>query len=1122
MSRSRLRFALPALVAGLAASAAAVAGAATTPSSQPDISAPVADGPVYAIAHAPQGNTFIGGDFGHVGPRSGSGVALTDTNGTLDPFWTDNGNGLGTPGFPEVAGGEIKAVISDEHGGWYMGGSFTHVGSQPQARLAHIKAGGQLDPWNPNPNGTVRALALGKTPGWTLFVGGGFTSPGGGPNRLAAFEVTAATGAPTSAAPIGSWKPDPDGTIHALAAVTIPDIARIAGGTSSQTIVVVGGDYLDFAFTTVNEPDRLNGLWGPGATRKNGTSFDASDLSFGLAFSGAGNSVRALAAGPAVQGTGLTPSFNNNNNGNRVYMPIYVGGDFTSPSPKSNVAALGLEVVNKDSAAALAPTFRTFTNWTPIAASIGGTAPIRALALSGVSGGQQTLYIGGRFSVTVGNPAANSARRESLAAVKAIPLAPASVGDTGCVAGTAAGNCSALVDTNWSPVPGGPVWNPDSTIDPGNRGVLCVRTDAPPPCGAVNALAVVGNSVYAGGDFPTIGPQSPLPPPANNNTKPADQPKRNFVAELAPAGGTSTVRDWNPRLAGGPVNALAAYAGSIYAGGSFASLGAVPRDNLAAVDQAGNVVPGAGWDLGVEPCSGGGCGAPVQALALSHDASRLFVGGTFSQLGGAAISRLGAVDASSGVADTSFKPEPTSSVAPPWVAALDVVGNVLYVGGNFSQIASADRNRVAALDATSGSALSWNPDARGTLGDENRAVKAIAASCGGTVYVGGTFKRISGVDRPYLAEVEPVGTANAGQPTSWDPQVTSAEAVNALVSYGSTVYVGGNFSTIGQATHQNLAALDAGTGLAVSSWNPSADQTVQAVGLSADGQTLYAGGIFTNVGGADRAGLAALQAVGVGDGKGNAVAWDPSPAWPLPVLPANTYQGTYALAVWGDNVFAGGKFGQLGTQAQYGYGSFAPFADPAAVADACAPGAGGGTGQPTGGAPPPAEPAISGLRVTKRLAALFNLSAPSRVKLDLLRVRRGYELPVPRRVSRARVDRRATVCRGPSRATERRAKLYVRQRNRGRIKRMSAKERRRFIERRLDRLRCTHLRLAKELRVRGAQGGNRVPLAGPRGLRRGRYRLTALMLTDTGTRGAPKSVDFLVGRDGRKVTRGKG
>jgi hypothetical protein len=208
-----------------------------------------------------------------------------------------------------------------------------------------------------------------------------------------------------------------------------------------------------------------------------------------------------------------------------------------------------------------------------------------------------------------------------------------------------------------------------------------------------------------------------------------------------------------------------------------------------------------------------------------------------------------------------------------------VSGTAIYAGGLFTSIGGQARNYIAALDATSGLATAWNPNA-------NSSVSALAAS-GTTVYAGGSFSSIGGQARNYVAALD----AMSGLATAWNPNADGS--VYALAVSGTTVYAGGGFSSIGGQARNYLAALDATSGLATA-WNPNADNSVLA--LAVNGTTVHAGGHFTGIGGQVRNYLAALDAT-----SGLATAWNP-----------NANNSVYVLAVSGTTVYAGGEFTSIG------------------------------------------------------------------------------------------------------------------------------------------------------------------------------------------------------------------
>src|SRR5262249_17955649 len=153
---------------------------------------------------------------------------------------------------------------------------------------------------------------------------------------------------------------------------------------------------------------------------------------------------------------------------------------------------------------------------------------------------------------------------------------------------------------------------------------------------------------------------------------------------------------------------------------------------------------------------------------------------------------------------------------------------------------------IAAIDALSGLATSWNPDA---IYD----VHSLALS-GNLLYVGGDFYIIGGEFRSRLAALD----LQTGTATSWNPGVYSSyPTVYAIAVSDGTVSAGGAFEKVGPASRSCIAAVDAATGLATS-WNPDPDDVVLA--LAAGGGRVYAGGQFAIMGGQPCGGLASIAA----------------------------------------------------------------------------------------------------------------------------------------------------------------------------------------------------------------------------------------------------------------------
>ncbi len=200
------------------------------------------------------------------------------------------------------------------------------------------------------------------------------------------------------------------------------------------------------------------------------------------------------------------------------------------------------------------------------------------------------------------------------------------------------------------------------------------------------------------------------------------------------------------------------------------------------------------------------------------------------------------------------------------VEALAEANGLIYVAGSFTSIDGQPRSYLAAVDATTGQLdPDWAPVADGE-------VHSLAVSPdGSSVYVGGVFSTIDGQPRSRLARLDPFD----GSLDPWDP---GADAdVRALAATDSTVYVGGRFSVVGGLARNRLAAVDAVTGSTLGTWSADADGAVLDIEPTDTG--IYVTGNFTTIGGIGQSFVARLDPLtGTPDG------WSPTP--PFRVLDA--------------------------------------------------------------------------------------------------------------------------------------------------------------------------------------------------------------------------------------------
>lgn len=785
---------------GLAWSLAAVValcGVATPatadPSSNPDPGAYTTNGPVYALART-GGRTYVGGDFTRVGRRSGSGAVLSPLDASRQSF-------------PEVTGGEVRAVVSDRAGGWYIAGTFTSVGGESHLGIAHLTAGGVDSGFRASATDSqgqpapVDALAYsGSGPdAGTLYVGGEFSKIGIGAGEIHQ-HLAALRG--SDGAAISDWGPGTDCTpqpgcsaaVRALAVVQVP--LTVKGVQRPVPLLFVGGDFAQIG--TADNPSfqpGLAALWGIGAVDKDenpiaGSLVTAGPVAWGPFTSSDSPSVLAIQA-PAAPAAAT--------------FPVYVGGSLkNASSPPKRLAAFQFRIDPPTARAAASPV--EYANWAP---APDGT--VRALSLAGGK-----LYFGGDFG-HVGTAAANHLARTDPVADPMVTSGGTTVVATRVGAG-ADGPVRAVTVANdgTSVFAGGDMSDGAISLDTGSG---AVRAWAPAPDSAPLALATDSGTgdVYMGGTFTSLGSVS-----------------RRGLAAFDSSGG---LLDWSPGVtssgAAPMVRALAATDQAVYVGGRFDQVvgpdGPHAHSNLAAIDPASGA-PIDSFDPG--PSSAGPRQPEVLSLA-SLDGS-LYVGGTFDHVGGQARQNLARLDPSSGAASPDWDPGPTGNV----YAILPACGAV-YVGGGFDHVGGQPRNFLGALDPASGAATSWDPDPDG-------AVFALARS-GPTVYAGGNFATIGGGLRHNAAGVGVGDGAANGFDAGGDGPV------RALAVSDSTLFAGGTFRTIGGAGRSDLAGLDPGTGDATA-WDPRPDGTVYS--LLAGDDAVYAGGGFGGIGTTAQRGVA--------------------------------------------------------------------------------------------------------------------------------------------------------------------------------------------------------------------------------------------------------------------------
>ena len=190
----------------------------------------------------------------------------------------------------------------------------------------------------------------------------------------------------------------------------------------------------------------------------------------------------------------------------------------------------------------------------------------------------------------------------------------------------------------------------------------------------------------------------------------------------------------------------------------------------------------------------------VEAMLVSPDGKRLYVGGRFSNIGGGAAKRIAALNLQTGKLDPTFRPPVPSED----VLALALSGGRLFIGGEFLKVGSKAFAGVAALNAADGSLVpGWDAPT-------NYGGSAVAQSATYTESTQGVVRDI------------------------------------AVIGGGRTLMVGGTFMHLGHTRtedpkgdrYSGLIAINTSDGH-MSSWKPLNNRPVYRMAASPDGSKVY-------------------------------------------------------------------------------------------------------------------------------------------------------------------------------------------------------------------------------------------------------------------------------------------
>ena len=176
------------------------------------------------------------------------------------------------------------------------------------------------------------------------------------------------------------------------------------------------------------------------------------------------------------------------------------------------------------------------------------------------------------------------------------------------------------------------------------------------------------------------------------------------------------------------------------------------------------------------------------------------------------------------------------------VWAIRRIGDVVYIGGNFTEAVRSDgftrpRNDLMAVNVVTGALLSWQPKVNGI-------VFSIAVD-GTTLLVGGDFASVNGIPRSNFAAIDTSGIVE-------DWHLDTTNQIRVLTFSKGRLFLGGQFNYVEGATRIRLAAVNLSTlpppggTPPLLDWTPAVNHSVRSIVVMPNGNVLV-GGVFDEI-----------------------------------------------------------------------------------------------------------------------------------------------------------------------------------------------------------------------------------------------------------------------------------
>ena len=736
---------------------------------------------------------FLGGKFfGYQGLKSGS---LTSYPIDSDKF---------SANFPFISG-SIEKIISDQNGGWYLGGKFS---VDDKANLIHVLSNNTIDPSFTSytaadviANHIIYDLVLDND---RLIVGGNFT-------MIAGQQQSFLAAVNKNSGDLLNWKPNVNAMVKS---VVIDNNAMYVGGYFTQ---FNGQNVEYFVKADKNNLDILP------TVRVNSAvtclQQDQSTIYVGGFFKGISGYLTGPLAVVSTQETLLKKKFPELNGLITTSIPDGKGGWYLSGTFKYNNFSNLIHIYSD---------YSIDQNFNPNPQS----GIIYSLHLDG-----DVLYVGGNFTKIY------NTSRNNLAAINLSTntLLKDFKPDVFGIVRTIQAKDSLLF-----------IGGTFQQIDQQNRRAIAALNKVngkldkwnPDPVGAVNTMKIMNNTLYVAGSFSqmsgmaissmakfdlanlgvsawtsgVVGEIETMDFDANSvyvggMFNEAGNQTRNYLAQFNMSDGNLTAWDPNPS---DYVKSLKVIGDRLIVGGMFNEIDGVSQKFLASFNRAdGKLVKN--WDL----APGG------YVYMVNGDGNDALIGGGYTTFKD--YTRNCAFSMTKATGDvTSWNPSLNG-----FVNCITISGSTAYIGGDFNLVGDSSRVNIAQVNLTSGEATSWKTNLNGDV----YAITTIDT----LVYVGGSFNQVASKNRFGIAAIS---SKNGNILSDWSPN--QGGGVKSIAYLNNRLFLAGEY-VYSNAHKRSFVMAFAKNNLKVSTWNPSPSNTVYA--LDVHDNHAYIGGEFTSLNG---------------------------------------------------------------------------------------------------------------------------------------------------------------------------------------------------------------------------------------------------------------------------------